>query len=74
MRIIKEGKIPEKIEHEVTCNDCRTVFAFTLEDTKPALVNNERAITIVCPLCKTVYKVIENYSPREGTITYISKI
>lgn len=46
MRIIKEGKTPEK-ETIKTCGSCKTKFAYTPEDMK----NDRDGRFVICPHC-----------------------
>ncbi|MCE7039218.1 hypothetical protein [Dyadobacter sp. CY312] len=52
MRVIEEGKIPEK-ETKKRCSQCKTRFAYT-----PADVQSDRdGKYVVCPGCKTFIDV-----------------
>lgn len=50
MRIIKEGVLPETVEHEKTCLKCKTVFAYTSADVHS---DQRDGPYVKCPLCKS---------------------
>lgn len=54
MRIIKEGVLPETIEHPGTCRNCKTEFMFTKNETKyhsDPSCRGEDYYSITCPFC-----------------------
>lgn len=53
MRIIKEGRIPETVEHETTCRKCSTVFAWKITEAKYQIDQRDGDFyRINCPLCQ----------------------
>lgn len=62
MRIIKEGKLPEKVVFQLTCKICSTVFEFQREEAK---VNHDQRegdyLYVACPLCKKIQTKILPY-------------
>ena len=57
MKIIREGRLPEKQVHECTCRYCSTVFEFERGEAKHVPARDQRdtdELHIDCPLCKRV--------------------
>jgi RNase P subunit RPR2 len=55
MRIIKEGKLPEKEIFQITCKNCSTVFEFFREEANVTRDQREGDyLSIACPLCKKI--------------------
>lgn len=53
VKIIRPGKKPEDVIHEVECRHCTTVFQFTRGDAET--VSDQRDgdfLRIACPFCK----------------------
>lgn len=50
IKIIKEGRLPPKPEHQHTCTVCTCVFSYQYGDTKYDYPN--RAEFIFCPFCQ----------------------
>ena len=51
MKIVREGQIPEDIEHRLTCIHCKTVFTCTKKEAIYSGGGNDWCYIIPCPLC-----------------------
>lgn len=52
VRIISEGVPPCQVEHQVQCNQCKTVFAFTIREAKMHYdFRDGDYMEIACPVC-----------------------
>lgn len=52
MRIIKEGRLPEKQTYLATCQNCKTEFEFERGEARiQSGARNDSALVIPCPLC-----------------------
>lgn len=53
MKIIKEGKLPEKDEFIHTCPNCKTIYEFVKGECKfSSSPKNESYYVVECPFCK----------------------
>jgi RNase P subunit RPR2 len=67
VKIIHQGKIPEKAQHRMTCRHCKTVFEIARDEgVITHSPKNERIISYDCPTC--MWRVGEDLDASEVKI------
>lgn len=54
MKIVKMGKVPDEMERQKTCYNCKTVFSYIPSDTQ----TDRDGKYVICPVCGKFIHVI----------------
>ncbi|TPU95041.1 hypothetical protein [Acinetobacter baumannii] len=52
VKVVKRGKLPEEIIHEITCHNCKSDLEFKENEARISSYRNETNLVITCPVCK----------------------